>query len=144
MDEQRERDFFPPDCYMPTCIICTLIRSRSRSYSQWYDRPTTSRYRSCSSSPERRPSPRRRDFSPRRNEGRRPSPMRSRERRWSPRRNEERRSPQRSRRERRSSTEGSSPQRMSSSAETLAKKLLETSGLRNRIPHSLFQNNIYC
>ncbi|XP_038587135.1 uncharacterized protein LOC119912168 isoform X2 [Micropterus salmoides] len=149
-------------------------RSRSRSHSPWYDRPTSSRYRSHSRSPERRSSPRRRDerrSSPRRNDDRRSSPRRSRERRSpsrsderrstprrsrerrspsrrsderrsphrrsrerrsSPRRSDERRSPPRRRRERRSSTEDSSPKRKkSSSAERLAKKLLETSAVQS-------------
>ncbi|XP_056224748.1 uncharacterized protein LOC130164210 isoform X2 [Seriola aureovittata] len=107
--------------------------SRSRSRSPRYDRLTFSRYRSRSRSFERRSSPRRRDekrSSPRRNEEKRPSP-RSRERR-SPRRGDERRSSPRRSRERRSSTERSSPQRKrSSSAEILAKKLLEKSAVQS-------------
>ncbi|XP_071315887.1 microtubule-associated protein futsch-like [Trachinotus anak] len=107
--------------------------SPSRSCSPRYDRPTSSRYRSRSRSFERRLSPRRRDekrFSPRRNEEWWSSP-RSRERR-SPRRVDERRSSPRRSRERRSSTERSSPQRKrSSSAERLAKKLLEKSAVQS-------------
>ncbi|XP_071315891.1 platelet binding protein GspB-like isoform X2 [Trachinotus anak] len=107
--------------------------SPSRSCSPRYDRPTSSRYRSRSRSFERRLSPRRRDekrFSPRRNEEWWSSP-RSRERR-SPRRVDKRRSSPRRSRERRSSTERSSPQRKrSSSAERLAKKLLEKSAVQS-------------
>ncbi|XP_041820824.1 zinc finger protein 638-like isoform X2 [Chelmon rostratus] len=100
-------------------------RSRSRSRSPRYDRPTSSRYQSLSTSPERRSSPRRRDdkrSSPRRTNERRSSPRRSRERRSSPRRSHEGRS----------STERSSPQqKKSSSAERLAKKLLKTSAVQS-------------
>ncbi|XP_025760563.1 uncharacterized protein LOC109197904 [Oreochromis niloticus] len=80
-------------------------RSRSHSDSSWYDRPSSSRYRSRSRCRERRSSPRRRDE-------KRSSPRRS----W----------------ERRSSTERSSPRRKkSSSSKILAKKLLETSALQS-------------
>ncbi|XP_070786278.1 uncharacterized protein znf638 [Enoplosus armatus] len=98
---------------------------RSRSPSPWYDRPTSSRYRSRSRTPERRSSPRRRDE-------KRSSPRRNDERRSSPRRSREKRSPPRRSREVRSSTEDSSPQRKkSSSAERLAKRLLETSAVQS-------------
>ncbi|XP_035769101.1 serine/arginine repetitive matrix protein 5-like [Neolamprologus brichardi] len=79
-------------------------RSRSHSDSSWYDRPSSSRYRSRSRGRERRSSPRRRDE-------KRSSPRRS----W----------------ERRSSTERSSPMRRLSSSQILAKKLLETSALQS-------------
>nr|XP_024657518.1 uncharacterized protein LOC106675407 isoform X2 [Maylandia zebra] len=79
-------------------------RSRSHSDSSWYDRPSSSRYRSRSRGRERRSSPRRRDE-------KRSSPRRS----W----------------ERRSSTERSSPMRKLSSSKILAKKLLETSALQS-------------
>ncbi|XP_063325592.1 uncharacterized protein LOC134624525 [Pelmatolapia mariae] len=79
-------------------------RSRSHSDSSWYDRPSSSRYRSRSRGRERRSSPRRRDE-------KRSSPRRS----W----------------ERRSSTERSSPRRKLSSSKILAKKLLETSALQS-------------
>ncbi|XP_039863063.1 zinc finger protein 638-like isoform X5 [Simochromis diagramma] len=79
-------------------------RSRSHSDSSWYDRPSSSRYRSRSRGRERRSSPRRRD---------------------------EKRSPPRRSWERRSSTERSSPMRKLSSSKILAKKLLETSALQS-------------
>ncbi|XP_040929871.1 uncharacterized protein LOC114867056 isoform X2 [Betta splendens] len=100
---------------------------RSRSRSPRYNRQTSGRHRSRSRSHERRSSPRRRDekrSSPR-SEERRSSPWNS-ERRSPHRRGDTRRSSPRRSRERRSSTERSSPQRASSSsAERLAKKLLE-------------------
>ncbi|CAI5685601.1 zinc finger protein 638 [Oreochromis niloticus] len=80
-------------------------RSRSHSDSSWYDRPSSSRYRSRSRSRERRPSPKRRD---------------------------KKRSPPRRSWERRSLAKRSSPRRnTSSSSKILAKKLLETSALQS-------------
>ncbi|XP_026011507.1 zinc finger protein 638-like [Astatotilapia calliptera] len=79
-------------------------RSRSHSDSSWYDRPSSSRYRSRSRGRERRSSPRRRD-----------EKCSSSRRSW----------------ERRSSTERSSPMRKLSSSKILAKKLLETSALQS-------------
>ncbi|XP_041842372.1 serine/arginine repetitive matrix protein 2-like [Melanotaenia boesemani] len=100
-------------------------RSRSRSLSPRYDRPTSSRYQSRSKSHERR-------FSPRSRDEKRSSPRRSRERRSPLRRNDDKRSPPLRSRERRSSTERPLPQRMkSSSTERLAKRLLETSAVQS-------------
>ncbi|XP_067379324.1 uncharacterized protein [Channa argus] len=121
-------------------------RSRSRSpHSSRYTRrsrshsPTYSRHRSRSRSHERRSSPRWREerrCSPRRSnerrsEERRPSPG-SRERRLSPWRSDKKRlSPRRSH-EKLSSLERSSPERKkSSSAERLAKKILEKSDVQS-------------
>ncbi|XP_060888037.1 zinc finger protein 638-like isoform X1 [Labrus mixtus] len=89
-------------------------RSRSRSRSPQHDPRISSRHRSRSRSPERQSSPRR-----------------SGRRRSTPRRSRERRSPRRRKRERRSPPESEScPEReRKSSAERLAKKLLETSGV---------------
>ncbi|XP_047452232.1 uncharacterized protein LOC125014829 isoform X2 [Mugil cephalus] len=88
-------------------------RSRSRSWSPLYDRPTSSRYRSRSRSYERR-------LSPRRSREQRSPPRRSDEKRFSPRRSRERRDKK------------TTPQRKkSSSAERLAKKLLETSAVHS-------------
>uniref|UniRef100_A0A8C9WYX2 Matrin-type domain-containing protein n=1 Tax=Sander lucioperca TaxID=283035 RepID=A0A8C9WYX2_SANLU len=109
-------------------------RSRSRSRSPWYERPTSSRYRSRSRSPERRSSPRRRDekrSSPRRRDDRRSSPRRSRERQSSPRRSDEKRSGSRR------SDQSRSPQRKnSSSAEILTRKLLKSSAVQSLSKHS--------
>ncbi|XP_073331666.1 uncharacterized protein [Pagrus major] len=104
-------------------------RSRSRSYSPRYDRPTSSRNRSRSRSPERRSSPRRRDekrSSPRRNDEKRSSPRRSRERRSSPRRSDDRRSPPRRRDDKRSpprkSRDSRSPTRKSRDSRSPTRK----------------------
>ncbi|XP_068163928.1 uncharacterized protein [Antennarius striatus] len=110
-------------------------RSPARSYSSWYERSSSSRYRSASRSPDRqlfsgrddrRYSPRSDDerrstsrrsrerrSSPRRSRERRSSPRRSRERRSSPRRSRERRSPPRRSRERRLSPQRSRETRLS-------------------------------
>ncbi|XP_015247129.1 PREDICTED: zinc finger protein 638-like [Cyprinodon variegatus] len=86
-------------------------RSRSRSY----ERPTSSRQRSRSRSYERRSPPRRREA-----------------RRSSARRSEERRSEERRSHERRSPPERSEPHRKrSSSADILAKRLLETTAVQS-------------
>ncbi|XP_037614015.1 uncharacterized protein LOC119481301 [Sebastes umbrosus] len=123
-------------------------RSRSRSLSPWYDRPTSSRYLSRSRSPERRSPPRRRDEKwspPRRRDDRRSPSSRSDERRSLSRRSDERRSLSRSDERRlpprrsddrrsppRRSDQRRSPQRKkSSSAESLVKKLLETSAAQS-------------
>ncbi|XP_065806439.1 uncharacterized protein [Labrus bergylta] len=89
-------------------------RFRSRSRSPQQDHRISSRHRSRSRSPERQLSPRR-----------------SGRRRSTPRRSRERRSPRRRKRERRSLPESEScPEgERKSSAERLAKKLLETSGV---------------
>ncbi|XP_045920767.1 uncharacterized protein LOC123980427 isoform X4 [Micropterus dolomieu] len=73
-----------------------------------------------------------RQFTPRKSEKRWSPPRRSNNRWFLPRRSDNRRWPQRRSRERRSSTEESSPKRKkSSSAERLAKKLLETSAVQS-------------
>ncbi|XP_036967642.1 zinc finger protein 638-like [Acanthopagrus latus] len=101
-------------------------RSRSRSCSPRYDRPTTLPYRSRSRSSERRSSPRRRDerrSSPRRSHERQLSPRRFDGRLSPPRRMDSRRSPPRRNREGRSSTGG-----------RLVQKLLETSSASQSLP----------
>ncbi|MEQ2251558.1 hypothetical protein ILYODFUR_012255, partial [Ilyodon furcidens] len=96
-------------------------RSRSRSY----DRPTSSRYRSRSRSYERRSPPWKR-------EAKWPSPRRSHEHRSSPRRSDDKRSSPRRSHERRSPAERSVPQRKRSrSADRLAKRLLEKTGVQS-------------
>ncbi|XP_035531712.1 zinc finger protein 638-like [Morone saxatilis] len=108
---------------------------RSRSRSPWYNHPTSSHYRSRWRG-DKWSSPRKNDgrrSPPRRSDERRSPPRRSDGRRSPPRRSDERRSPPRRRSgERRFLTEGSSLQRKkSSSAERLAKKLLETSAVQS-------------
>ncbi|CAJ1085776.1 uncharacterized protein LOC117807351 isoform X2 [Xyrichtys novacula] len=125
-------------------------RSRSRSHSRSRSRSPrhsriSSRHRSRSRSHERRSSPRRSDrrgstprrrdrrgSTPRRRDRRGSTPRRRDRRGSTPRRSRERRSPPRRKRERASSTEESSREReRQGSAERLAKKLLETSGVQS-------------
>ncbi|XP_034532499.1 uncharacterized protein LOC117807351 isoform X2 [Notolabrus celidotus] len=113
--------------------------SRSRSPSSpRYDSRTSLRHRSRSKSHERRSSPRRsgrRGSTPRRSDRRGSTPRRRDRRRSTPRRSRERQSSPRRKRERPLSVEESSPERgrrgRESSAERLAKKLLETSGVQS-------------
>ncbi|XP_059210782.1 uncharacterized protein LOC131989550 isoform X2 [Centropristis striata] len=128
-------------------------RSRSRSHSPWYDRPSSSHHPSRSWSPERRSPPGWSDdkrSSPRRRDDRRSSPRRSREGRspprWSdlrqspPRRSDQRRSPPRRSDQRRSPPRKTDKRRCppktaawkkSNTAESLAKRLLETPAIQS-------------
>ncbi|XP_068584260.1 serine/arginine repetitive matrix protein 2-like [Cebidichthys violaceus] len=113
-------------------------RSRSRSPSPRYDRPTSSRYWPRSRSPERQSPPRRRDdrwSSPKRSRERRSSPRWNNERRSPPRRSDEIQSPSRRSDERwsptRRSNERRSPKRKSNNTDNLVKKLLETSAVQS-------------
>ncbi|XP_070711288.1 uncharacterized protein [Pempheris klunzingeri] len=128
---QRRRDEKRPSPRRNDARRSSPRRSRERRSS-----PRRSRERRSSPkrSRERRSSPRRsreRRSSPRRSSERRSSPRRSRERRSSPRRGDERRSPPRRSRKSQSSPESSPQRKRSSSAERLAKKLLETSAAKS-------------
>nr|XP_054603345.1 zinc finger protein 638 isoform X1 [Nothobranchius furzeri] len=97
----------------------------SRSISPWHDNLNTSHHRSRSRSFERCSSPRRRD-------NKRSPLRRSREHRASSRRSDDRLSPQSRRNARRSSADRALSQcRRSTSAERLAKKLLETPAVQS-------------